>query len=301
MNQKEQRSRSLIRKVDLLRTKAWILEEVNRTSMSLYKFGDKFARDGDCTSSKQNDWAKGIRKVNPKTVDKIKKKIDQEFEFEETCGLYYLPLWDLMKPTKISKKKLQELRSPYVRTYDNKEFWMFPNDFIRNINYEIRTPKTLRKYLKKTNNIKSLPNWYFPNVGDMTYATPLHPPFVFVDSKSLAMREDIFGFMAIFSLIKENEKKGDIDAIHRYLRHAYWMLPSLARTFPFNLIWREIGECLLQVHLQHNLLITSYFPDWERMEKYIKLKAYSINQEVLPFNHMKPFKEPVVDFIRQDH
>lgn len=126
----------------------------------------------------------------------------------------------------------------------------------------------------------SLPYWSFPNDETRDHEIAIFKE----DSQGLFQQGDIYGFMAILSLVRESETLLDPDIHLAHLANLFRAVPAIGK-----LPWIKphiplLRECLETIRSRRPSALVDIRVDWDVIQKQIEDPKFSPNREKRPWN-----------------
>jgi hypothetical protein len=180
-----------------LRTRIWLdglFDEYGINNIHL----QEIIGGGKESSGIVNKWLNCTHAVSPRLVEKV-----NSF-FPQSSAVFELPVFELLRPRRIKRPKLNKLFNPYIARYGNELYWEFPQPTHK----ELQNRRLL--------------------------------PILLDDNTTLFYRGDLYGFMGILYLLRASEIEGNFCDFVYYLGQAYRAFPGFARTNYFRSYWPDL-------------------------------------------------------------
>lgn len=231
----------------------WITSALRQTKLSPNGFWKDFvAKDKGLESPKiVEKWVSGKHCVTSGTVSRISKKL----LLPETDEIFYLPLWELLEDRRLTLFGWKKLMSPFIHNTFDLDDWTFPND------------EKLRQQGR-----------YIPTA-------------TLNNTQALFERGDIYGFMAIVSLVRLMEINSCESQHPFHVAFMYRALPSIAKMPDFNKYWEDLLHCIEAIHYR---VVTSRFTVLADKETLLE-QINDPNFE--PIRHLRPRDAKTLRFI----
>lgn len=184
-----------------------------------------------------------------------------------------VPKWESGKlvPDYTSAKELEADRPGTIWAF---ELPLFP--LLANKELSVREIwRLMRPYMTG----ESLPYWSFPNDKTRDHEITILKE----DSQGLFQQGDIYGFMAILSLVRESETLRDTDMHLAHLANLFRAVPAIGK-----LPWIKphvplLRECLEIISSRRPSALVDIRVDWDVIQKQIEDPEFSPNRELRPW------------------
>lgn len=218
----------------------WLDHVLLLTGLDLSDFARKFLDHHSERSGLIYKWAKGTATPGKSSVRRINKKLPG------SSAIYHLPLFSLLDPRPLSKKRVKKL----LATYEIPERHLFP--------------------------------WVFPNDEELREQNHFIHTMIRDDSHALFSRGDIYGYTVIVGLVREAEAKGDVNSVMRHLPYMYRAFPAVARIPWFRNHINLLRKCVDQISYRNYVVNLTFDVNWPAINKQINAPVHETIREKCP-------------------
>jgi hypothetical protein len=230
------------------------------TGLTAYQFGRNYV-DAETASGLVFRWVSGEISPSPRKVRAI-----GEAGLPETVWIYFLELFQLLRPRVLEVAAVRKLQRRYLVRRDHNTYWVFPND------QRLREQGLFRHILE------------------------------YDDAQGLMERGDLYAFTALVSLVREAEARGDAARHTRCCAWMYRSLPAVGRLPWVRPHFDLLSRCVDHLARRSEFTRERFKVDWTVIERQMSAKTHETVRERRPRDprtlRYVDLEDPIVYFTR---